>query len=108
MLSAGAVVHAVLSLRLNVTSGMAGLTLEQGNRVSFTLARVEFTINVATSSAQMPHVESLEGSMRRFFKSVVLSHFNNHVEGILIPFNMANPFLSVSDVWVSLGLHVTA
>ncbi|KAG8344401.1 hypothetical protein TRVL_04763 [Trypanosoma vivax] len=52
MRSAGAAVHDVLSLRLNVTAGVAGLALEQGNRVSFTLARVEFTVNVATPTVQ--------------------------------------------------------
>ncbi|KAG8340626.1 hypothetical protein TRVL_08546 [Trypanosoma vivax] len=108
MRSAGEAVHGVLGLRLNVTAGVAGLALEQGNRVRFTLARVEFTVNVATSAAQMPYVESLEGDMRRFFKSVVLPHFNNHIKGTSIPFNMANPFLSVLNGRVGVGLHGAA
>ncbi|KAG8341726.1 hypothetical protein TRVL_07446 [Trypanosoma vivax] len=66
MRSAGAAVHDVLSLRLNVTAGVAGLALEQRNRVRFTLARVVFTVNVATSAIQTLYVESLEGDMRHF------------------------------------------
>ncbi|KAH8608801.1 hypothetical protein ERJ75_001260800 [Trypanosoma vivax] len=99
MLSGGAAVHDVLSLRLNVKAGVAGLALEQGNRVHFTLARVEFTVNVLTSAIQTPYVESLEGSMRRFFKSVVLLHFNNHIKGISIPLNTSNLCSSVSRTY---------
>ncbi|KAH8617460.1 hypothetical protein ERJ75_000373600 [Trypanosoma vivax] len=99
MLSGGAAVHDVLSLRLNVTAGVAGLALEQGNRVRFTLACVEFTVNVLTSAIQTPYVESLEGSMRHFFKSVVIPPFNNRVKGISIPLNTSNTFSSVSRTY---------
>ncbi|KAH8612791.1 hypothetical protein ERJ75_000852900 [Trypanosoma vivax] len=108
MRSAGAAVHGVFSLRLNVTAGVAGLALEQGNRVRFTLARVVFTVNVATSTIQTLYAESLEGDMRHFFNSVVLPHFNNHIKGISIPFNMANPFSSVLNGTVSLWLDGAA
>ncbi|KAG8340367.1 hypothetical protein ERJ75_001485600 [Trypanosoma vivax] len=107
MQSTGGAARDVLSLRLNVTAGVAGLALEQGNRVRFTLAPVVFTINVLTSTIQTLYVESLEGDMGIFSNSVVIPHFNNHVKGISIPFNTSNPFLSVSDIWVNLGLHVT-
>nr|CCD21853.1 ESAG5-like [Trypanosoma vivax Y486] len=99
MLSGGAAVHDVLSLRLNVTAGVAGLTLEQGNRVRFTLARVVFTVNVLTSAIETPHAESLEGSMRPFSRSVVLPHFNNHIKSISIPFNTSNLCSSVSRTY---------
>ncbi|CCD19914.1 hypothetical protein ERJ75_000485500 [Trypanosoma vivax] len=108
MRSAGAAVHGVFSLRLNVTAGVAGLALEQGNRVRFTLARVVFTVNVPTSTIQTLYAESLEGDMRHFFNSVVLPHFSNHIKGISIPFNMANPFSSVLNGTVSLWLDGAA
>ncbi|KAH8609275.1 hypothetical protein ERJ75_001218300 [Trypanosoma vivax] len=97
MLSGGAAVHDVLSLRLNVTAVVAGLALEQGNRVSFTLAAVVFTVNVLTSAIQTLYAESLEGDMRPFSRSVVLPYFNNHVKGISYH-STCKSLLSVSDV----------
>ncbi|CCD18986.1 hypothetical protein ERJ75_001770800 [Trypanosoma vivax] len=106
MRSAGSAVHDVLGLWLNVTAGVAGLTLEQGNRVRFTLARVEFTINAATPMVQYRRSMLCRwgGNMRPFSRSVVIPYFNNHVKGISIPFNMANPFPSVLNGTVSLWL----
>ncbi|KAH8604448.1 hypothetical protein ERJ75_001716900 [Trypanosoma vivax] len=99
MLSGGAAVHDVLSLRLNVTAVVAGLALEQGNRVSFTLAAVVFTVNVLTSAIQTLYAESLEGDMRPFSSSVVIPYFNNHIKGISIPLNTSNLCSSVSRTY---------
>ncbi|KAH8617528.1 hypothetical protein ERJ75_000363600 [Trypanosoma vivax] len=84
MRSAGAAVHGVLGLRLNMAAVVAGLALEQGNRMRFTLAAVVFTVNVLTSAIQTLYAESLEGDMRHFFNSVVLPYFNNqgHIDTI--------------------------
>ncbi|KAH8618275.1 hypothetical protein ERJ75_000290900 [Trypanosoma vivax] len=100
MLSGGAAVHGVLSLRLNVTGGVAGLTLEQGNRVRFTPKRVEFIINVPTPTVQYRRsmLCLLGGNMRPFSCSVVILYINNHFKGISIPFNMVNHSLSVSGI----------
>ncbi|KAG8341401.1 hypothetical protein TRVL_07766 [Trypanosoma vivax] len=101
MRSTGGAARDVLSLRLNVTTGVAGLMLEQGNRVRFTLARLEFTVNVLTSTVKYRRSMLCRwgGNMRPFSSSVVLPHFNNHVKGISIPFNTSNPFSSVSRTY---------
>ncbi|KAH8617080.1 hypothetical protein ERJ75_000413600 [Trypanosoma vivax] len=94
----------VLSLRLNTTVGVEGLSLGDNNHLNFTLMPVNFTLSVESSTIEPFYADTIEGESKLFLSNALADYFNRELRGVALPFNTFQAILTVSGGWITAGL----